>query len=343
MEKRTEIGDLGEFGLIEQIKTLFNEKNKDTLIGIGDDAAVISIDESKKSVISTELFIEGIHFDLSYFPLKHLGYKIAVAGISDIAAMNGIPKHILINIGLSNRFSVEAVQELYWGMKAACDDFDINLIGGDTSASRSGLVISITAVGQVEENKIVRRSAAKTNDIICVTGDLGAAFLGLQLLEREKAVFQANPNAQPELDDYEYVVSRQLKPTARMDIIHHFAELNIVPTAMIDVSDGLASDLLHLCKQSNVGANIFEEKLPIDDQSYLAATALNISPITAAMNGGEDFELLFTINQADFEKLKPISDIIPIGYITDKGQEIQLVMKSGQTIPLSAQGWNKSN
>lgn len=340
MEQRTEIGAIGEFGLINHIKNIFPIQNKNIEIGIGDDAAVLINNADYQTVISTELFIEGIHFDLSYFPLRHLGYKIAVAGISDIAAMNAIPKQILINIGLSNRFSVEAVTDFYHGVKTACEDFSIDLIGGDTTASRTGLVISVTAIGQVEKEKITRRSGAKINDIICVTGDIGASFLGLQLLEREKAVFQANPNAQPELDDYDYIVGRQLKPTARMDIVHQLAELNIVPTAMIDLSDGLASDLLHICTQSGVGANIFEEKLPIDDKTFLAATSLNLSPITAALNGGEDFELLFTISQADFEKIKPISDVFPIGFITED-KEANLVLKSGQAVPLTAQGWQK--
>lgn len=340
MEQRTEIGAIGEFGLINHIKNIFPIQNKNIEIGIGDDAAVLINDANYQTVISTELFIEGIHFDLSYFPLRHLGYKIAVAGISDIAAMNAIPKQILINIGLSNRFSVEAVTDFYQGVKTACEDFSIDLIGGDTTASRTGLVISVTAIGQVEKEKITRRSGAKINDIICVTGDIGASFLGLQLLEREKAVFQANPNAQPELDDYDYIVGRQLKPTARMDIVHQLAELNIVPTAMIDLSDGLASDLLHICNQCGVGANIFEEKLPIDDKTFLAATSLNLSPITAALNGGEDFELLFTISQADFEKIKPISDVFPIGFITED-KEANLVLKSGQAVPLTAQGWQK--
>lgn len=340
MEQRTEIGAIGEFGLINHIKNIFPIQNKSIEIGIGDDAAVLINNADFQTVISTELFIEGIHFDLSYFPLRHLGYKIAVAGISDIAAMNAIPKQILINIGLSNRFSVEAVTDFYHGVKSACDDFSVDLIGGDTTASRTGLVVSITAIGQVEKVKITKRSGAKINDIICVTGDIGASFLGLQLLEREKAVFQANPNAQPELDDFDYIVGRQLKPTARMDIVHQLAELNIVPTSMIDLSDGLASDLLHICAQSGVGANIFEEKLPIDDKTFLAATSLNLSPITAALNGGEDFELLFTISQADFEKIKPISDVFPIGFITED-KEANLVLKSGQAVPLTAQGWQK--
>lgn len=339
MEKRTEIADIGEFGLIETIKSMFTNTNENLELGIGDDAAVIINNAEKQTLVSSELFIEGIHFDLSYFPLQHLGYKIAVAGISDIAAMNGIPKHILINIGLSNRFSVEAVKEFYLGVKTACTDFAVELIGGDTTASRSGLVVSITAIGEGEAHKITKRAGAKPNDIICVTGDLGASFLGLQILEREKAVFQADPNAQPQLDDFDYLVGRQLKPTVRMDIIHQLAEIGVVPTSMIDITDGLASELLHICKQSNIGANIFEEKLPIDDKTFLAATALNISPITSALNGGEDFELLFTIAQEDFEKLKPISDIYPIGFATEASKNVNLIMKSGQAVPLVAQGW----
>jgi thiamine-monophosphate kinase len=340
MNKRTEIAELGEFGLIESIKNIFPKQNTDAVLGMGDDAALIKNAVGKLTVVSTELFIEGIHFDLSYFPLQHLGYKLAVAGISDIAAMNAIPKQLLIGIGLSNRFSVEAVHEFYLGVKSACDDFAVELVGGDTSASKSGLVVSVTAIGEADEAKITKRTGAKLNDIICVTGDLGASFLGLQLLEREKAVFQADPNAQPQLDDYDYIVGRQLKPTARMDIVHQLAELEVVPTSMIDVSDGLASDLLHICKKSAVGATIFEEKLPIDDKTFLAATALNISPITAALNGGEDFELLFTISQSDFEKIKPISDVYPIGFVSGTSNEVNLMMKSGQLVPLTAQGWN---
>ncbi len=339
MEKRTEIAELGEFGLIKTIKSIFPNQNKNSILGIGDDSAIISKTDNIATLLSSELFIEGIHFDLSYFPIQHLGYKIVVAGISDIAAMNGIPKQILINIGVSNRFSIEAIQEFYLGVKAACDDYAIELIGGDTSASRSGLIASITAIGEANKNIITKRSGAKLNDIICVTGDLGASFLGLQLLEREKAVFQANPLAQPDLEDFEYIVGRQLKPSARLDIIHQLAEINIVPTAMIDISDGLASDLLHICNESQVGANIYEEKLPIDDKSFLAATSLNISPITAALNGGEDFELLFTISQKDFEKIKQISDILPIGFITETPKDVNIIMKSGQAVPLVAQGW----
>lgn len=339
MEKRTEIAELGEFGLIKTIKSIFPNQNKNSILGIGDDSAIISKTDNIATLLSSELFIEGIHFDLSYFPIQHLGYKIVVAGISDIAAMNGIPKQILINIGVSNRFSIEAIQEFYLGVKAACDDYALELIGGDTSASRSGLIASITAIGEANKNIITKRSGAKLNDIICVTGDLGASFLGLQLLEREKAVFQANPLAQPDLEDFEYIVGRQLKPSARLDIIHQLAEINIVPTAMIDISDGLASDLLHICNESQVGANIYEEKLPIDDKSFLAATSLNISPITAALNGGEDFELLFTISQKDFEKIKQISDILPIGFITETPKDVNIIMKSGQAVPLVAQGW----
>lgn len=339
MEKRTEIAAIGEFGLIEMIKKSFPTTNKNTFLGIGDDAAIVENNAELVTVASSDLFIEGVHFDLSYFPLQHLGYKIVVAGISDIAAMNALPSQILVNIGLSNRFSVEAVQELYLGIKLACTDFAVELIGGDTSASRSGLVISITAIGQTKKEKIAKRSGAKANDILCVTGDLGASFLGLQVLEREKAVFQANPNAQPELDEYDYIVGKQLKPSARLDIIHQLDEVGVIPTSMIDLSDGLASDLLQICKQSNIGAAIFEEKLPIDDKSFLAATSLNISPITAALNGGEDFELLFTISQTDFEKIKPISDIYPIGYMVSDANEVNLIMKSGQAVPIVAQGW----
>jgi thiamine-monophosphate kinase len=335
--ERTEIQKLGEFGLIERIKHQFDQTD---LIGtktIGDDAAVFAAN-AQQQLVSTELFLEGVHFDLSYVPLMHLGYKLVVAGISDIIAMNGIPSSILVGIGLSNRFSVEAVDELYHGIKQACADYGLSLGGGDTTASRAGLTLSITAVGHAAAENITFRNSAKANDILCTTGDIGGAYLGLQLLEREKAVFQANPEAQPEIDQFEYIVGRQLKPTARLDVIHQLKDLGVVPTAMIDLSDGLASDLLQLCKASKVGAHIFEEKLAIDDQSYLAATSLNLSPITAALNGGEDYELLLAIKQEDFDKLKAISDLNPIGYVTST-PECELIMKSGQRINIQAQGF----
>ena len=336
--ERTELNTLGEFGLIDRIHSKFTTQNHETIKGIGDDAAVIDVGD-KYMLISTDMLLEGIHFDLSYTPLRHLGYKAVAVNISDIAAMNGIAKHITVSIGLSNRISVEAIDELYEGIRFACEDYKVDLVGGDTSASHSGFVISITATGFVEKDKIAYRNGAKPNDILCVTGDLGAAYFGLQILEREKQVYLANPEMQPELQEKEFLVGKLLKPEARTDIIHELNELGVVPTSMIDISDGLASELMHLCTQSGVGAIVFEDKLPIEDQTMLTATEFNISPITAALNGGEDYQLLFTVKQADFEKIKNLSDVLPIGYMTDN-KAIELALTSGGTTAIKAQGWN---
>jgi thiamine-monophosphate kinase len=339
METRTELSTIGEFGLIKLINAKFPIINQESIKGIGDDAAVIDT-AGKELVVSTDLLLEGIHFDLSYSPLKHLGYKAVAVNISDIAAMNAIPKQITVSLGLSNRFSVEAIEELYEGIKAACDEYKVDLVGGDTSASRSGLVISITALGVAEKEKIAYRNKATLNDIICVSGDLGAAFVGLQALEREKQVFLANPDMQPQLDkDKDYVIERQLKPRARMDVIHELRDLGVVPTSMIDISDGLAAEMLHLCKNSGVGAVIFEDKIPIDDQTYLIATELTLSPMTAALNGGEDYELLFTVKQEDFETIKNMSDISFIGYMTKEVEDVQLMMKSGNLVKVTSPGY----
>jgi thiamine-monophosphate kinase len=339
MEQRTELSTIGEFGLIKLIDAKFPINNPETLKGIGDDAAVIN-SAGKELVVSTDLLIEGIHFDLSYSPIKLLGYKAVAVNISDIAAMNAIPKQITVSLGLSNRISVEAVEELYEGIKAACDEYKVDLVGGDTSASRSGLVISITALGFAEKEKIVYRNTAKVNDIVCVSGDLGAALMGLQTLEREKQVFLANPDMQPQIDkDKDYVIERQLKPQARMDVVYELRDLGVVPTSMIDISDGLASELLHICKSSNVAAVIFEDKIPIEDQTYLTATELNFSPMTAALNGGEDYELLFTVKQEDYEKIKNMNDISIIGYMTNEVLEPQMMMKSGTLVKITAPGY----
>jgi thiamine-monophosphate kinase len=337
-EKRTEIADLGEFGLIDRIKNNFSIQNLTSLKGIGDDAAIIDIG-SENLLISTDMLLEGIHFDLSYMPLQHLGYKAVAVNVSDIAAMNGKPEQIIIALGLSNRFSLQAVDMLYEGIHAACKNYKVDLVGGDTTASASGLVISVTAVGRAPKDKTVLRSGANVNDIICVTGDLGAAFIGLQILEREKEVFRTNPQMQPDLEKYEYLVGRQLKPEARMDIIHELAEKNIVPTSMIDVSDGLASELLHLAKNSNVGIKIFEEKIPIDAMTYDTSVEFKIDPTTAALNGGEDYELLFTIKPADFEMLKNHSDIHFIGHMHDNANQNVMISKIGTVVPIQAQGW----
>ncbi len=336
--ERTELNTLGEFGLIDRIKSKFTSQNHETIKGIGDDAAVIDVGD-KYMLISTDMLLEGIHFDLSYTPLRHLGYKAVAVNVSDIAAMNGIAKQITVSVGLSNRISVEAIDEFYEGVKFACEDYKVDLVGGDTAASRSGFVISITATGFVEKDKIAYRNGAKANDILCVTGDLGAAYFGLQILEREKQVYLANPAMQPELEEKEFLVGKLLKPEARTDIIHELNELGVVPTSMIDISDGLASELMHLCTQSGVGAMVFEEKLPIEDQTMLTATEFNISPITAALNGGEDYQLLFTVKQADFEKIKNLSDVLPIGYMTDS-KAVELALTSGGTAAIKAQGWN---
>lgn len=338
--KRTEIASLGEFGLIERFKNNNPTSLAETVRGIGDDAAVIDTNEESYNLMSTELFLEGVHFDLTFFPLKHLGYKIVSAAVSDIAAMNGIPSHITIGIALSNRFSVEAVDEIYEGIKFACRDFKVDLVGGDTTSSRSGLIISVSVYGKSSKSAISYRHTARPNEILCITGDLGAAYMGLQLLEREKQVFMVNPEMQPDLDGKDYVIQRQLRPEARLDVIYELNDAGVIPTAMIDVSDGLASDLLHLCKQSGTGAVIFEENLPIDEQTYLAATEMNLSPLTAALNGGEDYELLFTIQQSDYDKIKNNPKIVTIGYMTGNPEEVVLHTKAESRIPLTAQGWN---
>ncbi|HCW06608.1 MAG TPA: thiamine-phosphate kinase [Cytophagales bacterium] len=337
-QKRTEIAHLGEFGLIERIKNSFSLANDSSHHGIGDDAAVINIGQ-ENLLISTDMLIEGPHFDLSYVPLQHLGYKAVAVNVSDIAAMNGIPQQIVVSLGLSNRFSLEAVDALYEGIKAACKNYKVDLVGGDTTSSPTGLVISITVIGRSEKPKTVLRSGAKVNDIICVTGDLGAAFMGLQVLEREKQVFKSNPEMQPDLEKYEYIIGRQLKPEARMDIIFDLAEKNVVPTSMIDISDGLASELFHLAKNSNTGIKIFEEKVPVDTMTYETAIEFKIDPITAALNGGEDYELLFTINPSDFEKIKNHADIHFIGHMHDNPKQHVMISKQGTVVPLQAQGW----
>lgn len=338
-EKRTELSSLGEFGLIDRLAKGLELKNSSSVKGIGDDAAVIDHGDHF-GLLSSDMLVEGVHFDLSYVPLQHLGYKSIAVNVSDIAAMNGAPQQIVVSLGLSNRFSVEAVEALYLGMKAAAEDFNVDIVGGDTTTSHSGLIISVAVHGKVDKDKVVYRSGAGNNDILCATGDLGAAFIGLQVMEREKQTFLANPNMQPKLDDYQYLVQRQLKPKARMDVIHELKALEVVPTAMIDISDGLASEVLHLANHSGNGFAVYEEQLPIDRQTYNTAVEFNIDPITAALNGGEDYELLFTIDQKDHDKLKSHADIHFIGHsqTADKGNE--LVTKGGNRVELKAQGWN---
>ncbi|WP_221389785.1 thiamine-phosphate kinase [Dyadobacter sp. NIV53] len=340
MEARTEISSLGEFGLIKRINQGIKNTLPDTIKGIGDDAAVIDLGTEEYGLLSSDMLMEGVHFDLTFFPLKHLGYKAISINVSDIAAMNGTPRQVTVNLALSNRFSVEAIDELYEGMKTACADFNVDLVGGDTSSSLSGLFISVSVFGKVQKDKIAYRNTAKPHDLLCVTGDLGGAYMGLQLLEREKQVFLADPNMQPDLEGKDYVIQRQLRPEARMDVVYELAEAGVLPTSMIDVSDGLASDLLHICAQSGVGAIVFEDKLPIDDQTYLAGTELNLSPITAAMNGGEDYELLFTVSQQAYDLIKNNPKISVIGYITDKKEEIMLHTQQDSRVPITAQGWS---
>jgi thiamine-monophosphate kinase len=337
-DTRSEISQLGEFGLINKIKQKVSLRNSSSLLGIGDDAAVIDAGDDCV-LLSTDMLLEGIHFDLSYMPLQHLGYKAVAVNVSDIAAMNGKPEQITIGLGLSNRFSVEAVELLYEGIRAACENYNVDLVGGDTTASASGLIISVSVVGRGPKGKISYRSGAKPNDIICVTGDLGGAYMGLQVLNREKQVFLINPTAQPDLENHEYVVGRQLKPEARMDIIHELADLSIIPTSMIDISDGLASEVLHLAKASNVGFKLFEDKIPIDNNTFDTALEFKLDPIVIAMNGGEDYELLFTINQTDFEKVKNHPDIHFIGHTHDNVNQRVLISKAGTVVPIQAQGW----
>ena len=336
--KHTDVNKLGEFGLIDHLtkKTLI--ANRSSKKGIGDDAAVI--DNGKfLTVVSTDMLVEGIHFDLMYSPLKHLGYKAVVVNLSDIYAMNAIPKQITVSIALSNRFSVEALEELYEGIHAACKKYRVDLVGGDTTSSPKGLYISVTAIGQGEAKKLTYRNKAKVGDLICVTGDLGAAYLGLQLLEREKQIYLANPGVKTDLEDQNYLVGRQLKPEARKDMIELFAKNKLVPTSMIDISDGLASELFHICKQSGVGAFVEESGVPIHPEAQLMALKFKLDPITCALSGGEDYELLFTIDPNDIEKVKYLPDLYIMGDIVDKKDGINLQTKGGKIHPIKAQGW----
>lgn len=337
-EKRTEIASLGEFGLIDRLAAKGKTFHKDTLKGIGDDAAVLDLGDTCL-ITSTDMLIEGVHFDLSYVPLTHLGYKAVSVNVSDIAAMNGAPKQLTVSLGLSNRFSVEAVDALYEGINKACEDYKVDLVGGDTTASPQGLIISIGITGTVSKREITYRSGAKKGDILCVTGDLGGAYVGLQVLEREKQEFLVNPEMQPKLDNYKYIVGRQLRPKARMDIIHELRDLKVVPTSMIDLSDGLVSETFHLCKQSGLGVVIYEEKLPIDKETYETAAEFSFDPNTCALNGGEDYELLFTIPQDEYEKIKSHPDIHTIGYMHEPEKGKVMVTRSGTTVGLKAQGW----
>lgn len=334
----TELSSVGEFGLIEHLTKNITLKHKSTIKGVGDDAAVIG-EGKTKTLITTDLLVEGIHFDLMYSPYKHLGYKAIAVNLSDIYAMNGTPKQVTVSLALSNHISVEALNELYEGIYTACDKYNVDLIGGDTTSSQSGLMISVTAIGEANEEEIVYRNGAKINDLICVSGDLGGAYIGLQILEREKKLFKENPKIQPDLENYEYIVERQLKPEPRKDVIDELKKLGIKPTSMIDISDGLSSELIHIGKQSDVGMRIVENKLPIDQQTFSTAEQLNIHPATCALNGGEDYELLFTIPVNDFEKIKGNKLFREIGFVPDVKEKYEMLTNSGSFIELTAQGW----
>jgi len=335
----TEIAQLGEFGLIEHITNGINIKNISTKKGVGDDCAVLNYTD-KEVLISTDLLLEGVHFDLTYVPLKHLGYKAAVVNFSDIYAMNGTPRQIVVGLGISKRFTVEHIEALYEGIRLACEIYGVDLVGGDTTSSKAGLTISITCIGEVSKDEIVYRSGAKDTDLICVSGDLGAAYMGLQLLEREKIASVGQSDFQPKFEGKEYLVERQLKPEARKDIIENLRKNNIIPTAMIDVSDGLSSELLHICKQSNSGCRIYEDRLPIDYQTAIMAEELNMNLVTAALNGGEDYELLFTVPLHYHEQLEKIGGIKIIGHITKEDLGCAMITRDGNEIYLKAQGWN---
>lgn len=341
-KKETEISTLGEFGLIHHLTDGIALKNASSLKGVGDDAAVLSYPE-KKVLVTTDLLLEGVHFDLTYVPLKHLGYKSAVVNFSDIYAMNGTPRQITVSLGISKRFTVEHMDQLYEGIRLACDIYGVDIVGGDTSASRQGLVISITCIGDVDPGKEVLRSGAKPTDIICVSGDLGAAYMGLQLLEREKIASAGQKDFVPDFAGKEYLVERQLKPEARKDIIAELDKAGIVPTSMMDVSDGLSSELLHICKLSDCGCRVYEDRIPIDYQTAIMAEELNMNLVTAAMNGGEDYELLFTVPLTDHEKISRLQGIREIGYITKPELGAAMVTRDEQEFPLVAQGWNSLN
>ena len=338
--KKTPISDLGEFGLIEHITKSFDNKNKSTIFGVGDDAAVIKYTKDKHHLLSTDMLVEGVHFDLSYTPLKHLGYKAVSVNVSDICAMNGRPTHITVSIAISNRFTIESVEELYSGIKLACENYNIDLVGGDTTSSINGLAISITILGEVDRNSITYRRGAKVNDLVVVSGDLGAAYLGLQILKREKEIFLANPGVQPDLQGNDYALQRQLKVEARLKLIEVLKEMDIVPSSMIDISDWLTSEILHLSKQSNVGITIYEDKLPIDYTTMNLAKDLKINPIFCALNGGEDYELLFTISQKHYEKLKKDIEFTIIGHVTDKSEGNNFITNDASSHPITAQGWD---
>ena len=338
-ESRTNLSELGEFGLIDHLTKNFSPKLESTVKAIGDDAAVLNL-ENKQTLISTDLLVEGVHFDLAYMPLKHLGYKSVMVNLSDIYAMNGTATQVTVSIAVSNRFPVEALEELYAGIQLASKMYNVDVVGGDTTSSTSGLFISVTAIGVAEKEDVVYRSGAKPNDLLVVTGDLGAAYMGLQVLEREKEVFKANPNAQPDLDQYTYLIERQLKPEARKDIPKLLKDLEVRPTSMIDISDGLSSEIIHLCKSSKTGANLFEEKIPLDPAVISVCEEFEIDSTMIALSGGEDYELLFTISQEDYDKIKGNPHLTVIGHMTEESEGMHLVTRANQKLPLIARGWN---
>ncbi|HEU4471400.1 MAG TPA: thiamine-phosphate kinase [Flavisolibacter sp.] len=338
-DNRTEVSSLGEFGLIEHLTKNIEIQNASSILGVGDDAAVID-HFGKQTVITNDLLVEGVHFDLMYTPLKHLGYKTVVVNLSDICAMNATPTHIVLGLAFSNRFSLEALTEFYEGVYAACEQYGVDLVGGDTTTSQKGFIISCTAIGEVSPDTYVKRSGAGKGDLLCVSGDLGAAYLGLTLLEREKQIFLEHPGVQPDLEGEKYIVGRILKPEARKDIVEFLASVNVVPTAMIDISDGLSSEILHICKQSRMGCVVYEEKLPIAEETKMAAFKFNLDPTACALSGGEDYELLFTVKQDDYDAISKNTEISIVGYITDEEAGTHIFTKGGNKHPITAQGWN---
>jgi len=339
-QQRTSISELGEFGLIDHLTAHLKIENPSTVMGVGDDAAVLAPPADKQMVVTTDMLVEGVHFDLSYMPLKHLGYKSVVANISDVCAMNALASQITVSVGVSNRFPVEALEELYQGIETAARMYKVDLVGGDTTSSVSGLIISITAIGFAASDQIVYRSGASDGDLLVLSGDIGGAYLGLQVLEREKKVFEVNPRSQPDLDAYTYLIERQLKPEARKDIVELLGNLEVAPTAMIDISDGLSSEILHICKRSKVGCNLYEDKIPLDPQVIATCEEFNLDSTTVALSGGEDYELLFCIKQEDFPKIKGNPNLTVVGHMVPESEGVNLISRANTSIPLKARGWN---
>tara|TARA_B100000886_G_scaffold132977_1_gene89688 strand:- start:157 stop:1200 length:1044 start_codon:yes stop_codon:yes gene_type:complete len=335
----TKLSEIGEFELISKLTKNVKLYNNSTVFGIGDDSAILDF-EKRNVLVSSDMLVEGVHFDLSYMPLKHLGYKAIISNLSDIYSMNSQCSQVLVNLGVSNRFNLEAIEEVYFGINSACKNYGVDLVGGDTTSSNKGLIISVTAIGSKDPKSIVKRNGAKVNDLIVVSGDLGGAFLGLKILEREKEVFKVNPNNQPDLTNYKYVIQRQLRPEARKDVIDFLTSSKIIPTSMIDISDGLSSEILHISKTSNVGINLYENKIPISDEMKLVCDEFNLNPTTIALSGGEDYELLFTIDQSSYDKIKNNPDLTIIGHVTEKKAGINLINSMDQKIEIKSEGWN---